>query len=109
MRLPIISPLLQNFISYHTANVYYVSTTSATVLIYGVKYYITVFDHGEWLLSTSRDYSAVLRKGAGISHVRRLHNVRVDDVGIIRVMKAIYRDMYGRESDGSATREETTD
>lgn len=104
MRLPIISPLLQNFISFHTANVYYVSTTSATVLMYGVKYYITVYEPGEWLLSTSRDYSAVLKKGAGISQVRRLHKVRVDDVGIIRVMKAIYRDTYGKESDGSASR-----
>lgn len=106
MRLPIISPLLQNFISYHSANVYYVSTTSATVLMYGVKYYITVFEPGEWLLSTSRDYSAVLRKGEGICHVRRLHTVRVDDVGIIRVMKSVYRDMHGGEGDGSATREE---
>ena len=104
MRLPIISPLLQSFISFHSANVYYVSTTSATVLLYGVKYHITAFEPGEWLLSTSRDYSAVLRKGAGISHVRRLHTVRVDDAGIIRVMKAVYRDTYGKESDGSASR-----
>ena len=107
MRLPIISPMLQNFISYHHGQVFYKGTTSATVIMFGVKYYITVFEPGEWLLSTSRDYSAVLRKGAGISHVRRLHNVRVDDIGIIRVMKAIYHDMYGRESDGSASREET--
>lgn len=104
MRLPIISPLLQNFISFHSANVYYVSTMSATVLLYGVKYYITVFEPGEWLLSTSRDYSAVLKKGAGISHVRRLHTVRVDDVGIIRVMKTIYYDMHEKGSDGSAAR-----
>lgn len=104
MRLPIISPLLQNFISFHSANVYYVSTTSATVLLYGVKYYITVFEPGVWLLSTSRDYSAVLKKGSGITHVRRLHTVRVDDVGIIRVMKAVYRDTYGKGSGGSASR-----
>ena len=104
MRLPVISPLLQNFISFHSANVYYVSTTSATVLMYGVKYYITVFEPGEWLLATSRDYNAVLKKGAGISHVKRLHTVRVDDAGIIRVMKAVYRDTYGKESDGSASR-----
>ena len=78
-------------------------TTSATVVMFGVKYYITVFEPGEWLLSTSRDYSVALKKGAGISHVRRLHKVRVDDVGIIRVMKAIYRDTYGKESGGSAS------
>ena len=104
MRLPIISPLLQNFISYHHGQVFYKGTTSATVLMFGVKYYIKVFEPGEWLLSTSRGYSAILKKGAGISHVSRLHTVRVDDVGIIRVMKAIYRDTYGKEGDGSASR-----
>jgi hypothetical protein len=97
MLLPIISPLLQNFISYHHGQVFYKGTTSATVVMFGAKYYITVFESGEWLLSTSRDYSAVLKKGGGISHVRRLHTVRVDDAGIIRVMKAIYRDTYGKE------------
>lgn len=104
MRLPIISPLLQNFISYHHGQVFYKGTTSATVIMFGVKYYITIFDPGEWMLSTSRDYSAVLKKGAGISHVKRLHTVRVDDAGIIRVMKAVYRDTYGKECDGSAER-----
>lgn len=104
MRLPIISPLLQNFISYHHGQVFYKGTTSATVIMFGAKYFITVFEPGEWLLSTSKAYSAVLKQGAGISHVNRLHTVRVDDVGIISVMKAIYRDTYGRESDGSASR-----
>jgi hypothetical protein len=104
MRLPIISPLLQNFISYHHGQVFYRGTTSATVVMFGAKYFITVFEPGEWLLSTSRDYTAVLRKGAGISQVRRLHTVRVDDAGIIRVMKSIYRDTYGKESDESASR-----
>lgn len=104
MRLPIISPLLQNFISYHHGQVFYKGTTSATVVMFGAKYYVTVFEPGEWLLSTSRDYSAVLKKGACISHVKRLHTVRVDDVGIIRVMKAVYRDTYGKESGDSASR-----
>lgn len=104
MRLSIISPLLQNFISYHHGQVFYTGTMSATVVMFGVKFYITIFESGEWLLSTSRDYSAVLKKGADISHVKRLHTVRVDDVGIIRVMKAIYRDTYGKESGGSASR-----
>lgn len=104
MRLPIISPLLQNFISYHHGQVFYKGTTSATVVMFGVKFYITIFEPGEWLLSTSRDYSAVLKEGAGISHVRRLRTVRVDDAGIIRAMKAVYRDTYGKESDGSAAR-----
>ena len=104
MRLPIISPLLQNFISYHHGQVFYKGTTSATVVMFGAKYHVTVFEPGEWLLSTSRDYSAVLKKGAGISHVRRLHTVRVDDAGIIRVMKAIYKDIYGKGSDDSASR-----
>ena len=104
MCLPIISPLLQSFISYHHGQVFYKGTTSATVVMFGAKYYVTVFEPGEWLLSTSRDYNAVLKKGAGISHVKRLHTVRVDDAGIIRVMKAIYRDVYGEESGGSASR-----
>lgn len=104
MRSPIISPLLQNFISYYGACVYYRSTTTATVKIFGVNFSIAVFEPGEWLLSTSRDYDAVLRKGAGVSHVRRLHTVRVDDAAIIRVMKAVYRDTYGKESGGSASR-----
>lgn len=95
MRLPIISQLLQNFISYYHGQVFYKGTTSATVIMFGAKFFITVFEPGEWLLSTTRDYSAVLKKGEGISHVRRLHTVRVDDVGIIRVMKVIYRDVYG--------------
>ena len=104
MRLPIISQLLQNFISYHHGQVFYKGTTSATVIMFGAKYVNTDIEPGEWLHSTTRGYSAVLKKGAGISHVRRLHTVRVDDAAIIRVMKAIYRDVYGRESDGSASR-----
>ena len=104
MCLPIISPLLQNFISYHHGHVFYTGTMSATVVMFGAKYYITVFEPGEWLLSTSRDYSAPLKKGAGISHVKRLHTVRVDDVAIIRVMKAVYKDIYRKESGDSASR-----
>lgn len=104
MRLPIISPLLQNFISFHGACVYYKSTTTATIKMFGANFTVTVFEPGEWLLSTSQEYSAVLKKGHGITHVMRLHTVRVDDAGIIRVMKAVYRNTYGKESDGSATR-----
>lgn len=104
MCLQIISPLLENFISYHHGQVFYTGNMSATVVMFGAKYYIIAFEPGEWLLSTSRDYSAPLRKGAGISHVRRLHTVRVDDATIIRVMKAIYRDTYRKESGDSASR-----
>ena len=104
MRLSIISPLLQEFISYHGACVYYRNTTSAVVKLFGARFNITVFEPGEWLLSVSTDYDAVLRKGAGISHVKRLHTVRVDDVTITRIMKAVYRDTHEKESGGSASR-----
>lgn len=104
MRLGIISPLLQNFISYYGACVYYRNTMSAVVKLFGVRFDITVFDSGEWLLSTSRGYSAVLRKGERVTRVERLQTVRVDDVAIIRVMKAVYRDVYGRGCSGSASR-----
>lgn len=104
MRLGIISPLLQEFISYHGACVYYRNTMSAVVKLFGVRFDIAVFDSGEWLLSTSRGYNAVLRKGESVTHVERLQTVRVDDVAIIRVMKAVYRDMYGRGCGASASR-----
>ena len=104
MRLSIISPLLQGFISYHGACVYYRNTMSAVVKLFGARFNITVFEPGEWLLSVSTDYDAVLRKGAAISHVKRHHTVRVDDMAIIRVMKAVYRDTYGRGCGDNASR-----
>ena len=63
MLLQIISPLVQNFIAYHGACVYYRNINTAVVKLFGARFIITTVAPGLWSVSTSTDYSVVLEEG----------------------------------------------